>query len=143
MAVLQHFVTPSPRLSAVARVGRAARRLGSAGAVALLLSGVLAIPDIAAGQTSPSLSGKWQLSCPNRKGGVRQITLQIEQSGAKLSGSFSGPRRSGELSGTVQGDQVSLRIGAEGRSITLMGTTDGSSMTVHPPKGGPCSGSRQ
>lgn len=143
MALSQHFVTPSPRLPVAARVGRAARRLGSGGAVALLLSGILAIPGIASAQTAPSLAGTWQLSCPNRKGQVRQITLQIEQHGAELSGSFSGPRRSGKLSGTVQGDQVSLRIGADGRSIPLTGTSDGHSMTVHRPRGGSCSGSRQ
>jgi hypothetical protein len=108
---------------------------------ALLLSGVLGLPGIAAAQ-APSLSGKWQLSCSGRKGRVRQVTLQIEQSGAQLSGSFSGPRRSGNLSGTVRGSRVSLQIGADDRSITLTGTTDGSSMTVHGPKGAACSASR-
>lgn len=143
MAVPNHLVTTSPRPSAAARAGRAVRWLGPAGALALLLSGVLGVPCIAAAQTSPSLSGKWQLSCPDRRGRVRQVTLQIEQSGSKLRGSFSGPRRAGKLSGTVQGSQVSLQMGADGRSITLTGTTDGKSMTIHGPKGGSCSASRQ
>lgn len=120
-----------------------ARRLGPAGALALLLSGVLGIPGVAAAQTPPSLSGSWQLSCPGRKGRVHHIALQIEQSGSKLSGSFSGGRRSGKLSGSVQGGRVSLQLGAEGKSISLTGTTDGNSMTVQGPKGGSCSGSRQ
>jgi hypothetical protein len=110
---------------------------------ALVLSGVLGMPGIAAAQGSPSVSGKWQLSCPGRKGRVRQVTLQIEQSGSKLSGSFSGPRRSGNLSGNLQGGQVSLQIGVDDRSITLTGTTDGKSMTVHGPKGATCSASRR
>jgi hypothetical protein len=101
------------------------------------------MPGIAAAQTSPSLSGTWQLSCPSGKGRIRQITLQIEQSGSKLSGSFSGPRRSGSLNGTVQGGEVSLQMGADGRSITLTGTTNGNSMTVRDPRGASCSGSRQ
>jgi hypothetical protein len=143
MAVLQHFVTSPSRFSAAARAGRAARRLGSAGAVALLLTGILAIPGTASAQNSPSLAGTWRLSCPNRQGGVRQITLRIEQNGAHLSGSFSGPRRSGKLSGTVQGDQVRLRIGAGGRTITLTGTSDGNSITIQRPRGGSCSGTRQ
>lgn len=109
---------------------------------ALLLGGVLALPAIAAAQT-PSLSGKWQLSCTGRNGRVRQVTLQIAQHGAKLSGSFSGPRRSGDLSGTVQGNQVSLQIGAADRSVTLTGTTDGNSMSIHGPKGAACSASRR
>lgn len=110
---------------------------------ALLLSGILAMPAIAAAQGSPNLSGKWQLSCSGRNGRVRQVTLRIEQSGAKLSGSFSGPRRTGDLSGTVLGSQVSLQMGGDGRSITLTGTTDGRSITVHGPKGASCSASRR
>jgi len=64
MAVPKCFVTPSLRNAAAGRLGRAARRLGSAGALALLLSGVLGGPGIAAAQTPSSLSGTWQLSCP-------------------------------------------------------------------------------
>jgi hypothetical protein len=139
----EHFASLSVRVAAARRVGRAARRLGSAGALALLLSGALGLPGIAAAQTSPSLSGTWQLSCPGRKGHIRQITLQITQSGSALSGSFSAPRRSGKLSGTVQGGQVSLQMGGDGRPITLTGTTDGNSMTVQGPRGGSCSASRQ
>ncbi|MFZ0498559.1 MAG: hypothetical protein WAM52_05465 [Steroidobacteraceae bacterium] len=143
MAVPEYFVTPSLRVAAVGRVGRAARRLGAAGALALLLSGVLGVPGIAAAQTPPSLSGTWQLSCLGRKGHVRQITLQIAQSGSTLSGSFSAPRRSGKLSGTVQGGQVSLQLGADDQAITLTGTTDGNSMTVQGARGRSCTASRQ
>ena len=143
MTVSDEFVTPFPLYSNTVRVGRAARRLSSAVALALLLSGMLGMPGVAAAQTSPSLSGTWRLSCPNPRGRVRQITLYIEQSGSKLSGSFSGPRRSGSLSGSVQGNNVSMQLEAERRSIALTGTIDGNSMTVHGPGGGSCSGSRQ
>ena len=168
MAVPLQFVTLSPGLSGNARVSRAqdhqeqfptarraepegprlkalraARRLGSAGAVMLLLSGVLGMPGIAVAQTPLPLSGTWRLSCPTRKGQARQITLQIEQSGSKLSGSFSSRRRSGSLNGTVQGGDVSLQMGANARSITLTGTTDGNSMTVRDRRGVSCSGSRR
>lgn len=134
MALSRHFVTT---------VGRAVRRLRPAGASALLLSGLLGLPGIAVAQTPPRLSGTWQLSCQGRRGHARQVTLRIEQSGAQLRGSFSGPRRSGKLSGTVQGNHVSLQMGTDGRSITLTGTTDGNSMTVHGQKGASCSGFRQ
>ena len=113
------------------------------GAAALLLSGMLALPGIAAAQASPLLSGTWQLSCQGRGGRVRQVTLRIEQSGSKLSGSFSGPRRSGKLSGTVQGTQVSLQMGTDDKSIALTGTAAGNSMTVHGPRGNVCSASRR
>lgn len=143
MVLPKRFVAPFSGFCGAGRVGRAARSVGAAGMLALLLSGVPGIPGIAAAQTSPSLSGTWQLSCSGRRGRVRQVTLRIEQSGSKLGGSFSGPRRSGKLSGAVQGRQVSLLMGADGRSITLTGTTDGNSMTVHGPKGGSCSASRR
>jgi hypothetical protein len=143
MALPKHSVTSLPGSSAAAAVGRAARGLGAAGALALLLSGALGVPGIAVAQASSSLSGTWQLSCSGRKGRVvRQVTLQIQQNGAKLSGSFSGPRRSGKLSGTIQGGQVSLLMAADGRSVALTGTTDGNSMSVRGPKGGSCSASR-
>lgn len=127
----------------IATRARAARGPGPAGALAMLLSGVLGAPGFALAQPAPTLSGTWQLSCPGRMGRVRQVTLRIEQSGSKLSGSFSGPRRSGELSGTVKGGRVALQMAADGKSVTLAGTTAGNSMTVHGPKGGTCSASRQ
>ena len=142
MALPEQFVTPPRHSPVTGRVDRTARGLRTAGALALL-SGILAAPAIAAAQGSAALSGKWQLSCSGRRGQVRQLILQIAQHGSDLSGSFSGPRRSGELSGTIRGDQVSLQIGAGGRSITLTGTSDGKSMTVHGRKGSTCSGSRQ
>lgn len=143
MAIPKHFVTPSTRLSTASMRLRAARRLSAAGALALLLSGTFWVPGMAIAQDSRNLSGTWQLSCPNRKGGVRQVTLQIRQNGSKLSGSFSGSRRSGNLSGSVQGSQVSLQIAGGARSISLTGTTDGNSMTVHTRKGVSCSAARQ
>jgi len=143
MALPKHSVTPSCRSAAAAKVAHAAHGLGPAGELALLLCGVLGMPAVAAAQTPASLSGTWQLSCSGRRGRVRQITLKIDQSGSTLSGSFSGPRRSGGLSGTVQGDRVSIEMESDGKAITLTGTSDGNSMSVHGPKGGSCSGSRQ
>lgn len=143
MATLKHFVTSSARFSPAWTMVRAVRRLSAAGALALLLTGTLWMPGMAAAQNASNLSGRWQLSCPNRKGGVRQVTLRIQQNGTKLSGSFSGPRHSGNLSGSVQGSRVSLQIAGGARSISLTGTTDGNSMTVHTRKGVSCSAARQ
>lgn len=144
MALPKHSVTSSSGSGpfAAATVGGAARGL-SAAALALLLGGALGMPRIATAQAPSSLSGTWQLSCAGREGKVRQVTLQIEQNGPKLSGSFSGPRRSGNLSGSVQGGRISLQMGGDDRSITLTGTTDGNSMTMHGPKGASCSASRR
>lgn len=144
MAFSEHFVTPSSARLAAARAFGPTRRLGLAGAWALLLSGgFLWAPGMAAAQGVPNLSGTWQLSCPNRKGEVRHVTLQIRQDGSKLGGRFSGPRRSGSLSGSVQGSRVSLKMGDSARSVSLTGTTDGNSMTVNTGKGASCSAARQ
>ncbi|MHB8816480.1 MAG: hypothetical protein ACYDAE_24900 [Steroidobacteraceae bacterium] len=107
------------------------------------MSGTLWASGTAAAQEAHNLSGTWQLSCPNRKGGVRQVTLRIQQNGSKLSGSLSGRRHSGNLSGSVRDSQVSLQIAGGARSISLTGTTDGNSMTVHTRKGVSCSAARQ
>lgn len=143
MATLRHSVTSSATLSTASTMVRTARWLTAAAALAALLSGTLWMPGTAAAQETRNLSGTWQLSCPDRKGGVRQVTLRIQQNGAKLSGSFSGPRHSGNLSGSVQGSQVSLQIAGGARSVSLTGTTDGNSMTVHTRKGVSCSAARQ
>lgn len=121
----------------------ALKHLATAGVLALVLSCALGMSGTASAQAAPSLSGAWHLSCSGRNGRARQVTLRIEQSGSKLSGSFSGRRRSGKLSGTVEGGRISLLIGADGRSITLTGTTDGRSMTMEGPNGGSCSAARQ
>ncbi len=71
------------------------------------------------------------------------MVLHIVQSGPKLSGSFTGPRRSGKLSGNVDGSQITLKMGRLFRSVSFTGTTNGNSMTVHSPKGVACSISRQ
>jgi hypothetical protein len=142
MATLKHFVTCSATLSTASIVARAARRLSAAAALALLLGLTPWVPGTAAAQEAPNLSGTWQLSCPDRKGGVRQVTLRIQQNGSKLSGSFSGPRHSGNLSGSVRGSQVSLQIAGGPRSVSFTGTTDGNSMTVHTRKGVSCSAAR-
>lgn len=142
MAPSKHMVTNFSSRPA-ARLTRAVRRAGAGGTLAMLLSGLLAVPGIALAQSSPDLSGAWQMSCPDRNAGARKVAIRIEQNGPTLTGSVSGPGRSGKLSGTVQGNQVSLTVAGRRRSMTLTGTTDGNSMTVHTPRGATCSVSRQ
>jgi hypothetical protein len=142
MPARKHFVTSSPGPHVAVKAARAAARLGSAGALALLLSASLWTPGVAAAQTSPSLSGTWQMSCPTQRG-VRQVVLHIVQSGPKLSGSFTGPRRSGKLSGNVHGSQITLKMGRRFRSVSFTGTIQGNSMAVRSPKGVSCSASRE
>lgn len=142
MALPEHSVTFSAHLSAGLRAVRKRLRSSIVGPFGLILGCALAAPAVLA-QSSPTLSGNWQLSCTGRKGQVRQVTLQIQQQGSKLSGNYSGGSRSGRLRGSVQGDEVSLELAGKRRSATLTGTTDGNTLQVHTPKGISCTATRQ
>lgn len=110
--------------------------------LALALGGAICAPAVLA-QSAPVLAGKWQLACTGRKGEVRQIPLEIEQQGATLSGSYNGARRSGQLHGSVQGNQVSFELAGKRRSASFTGTTDGNTLQVHTARGISCTGTRQ
>ena len=109
---------------------------------ALALGCAICAPAVLA-QSPPALAGKWQLSCTSRRGQVRQISLDIAQQGATLSGSYSGEHRSGQLHGSVQGTQVSLELEGKRRSASFTGTTDGNTLQVTTGKGISCTATRQ
>lgn len=111
------------------------RRNSVAAALAVLLGCGISAPAVLA-QSAPVLSGKWQLACSGRKGEMRQISLDIEQRGSTLTGSYAGGRRSGQLTGSVQGNQVSFELAGKRRSASFTGTTDGNTLQVHTAKGG-------
>lgn len=110
--------------------------------LALTLGCAIFAPAVLA-QSSPTLSGKWQLSCTGPRGGVRQFTLTLEQQGATLTGSYSAGQRSGQLHGSVQGTQVSLELEGKRRSASLTGTTSGNTLQVKTAKGVSCTATRQ
>ena len=118
------------------------RSVMSSGSLVLVLGSAIGAPAVLA-QSTPVLSGKWQLSCTGRRGVARQISLDIEQQGSTLSGSYSGGRRSGQLNGSLQGNQVSLELAGPRRSATFTGTTDGNTLQVHAGKGVSCTGARR
>jgi hypothetical protein len=108
----------------------------------MTLAGAIGAPAVLA-QQAPVLTGKWQLSCTGRNGDMRQIPLQIQQQGATLSGTYTGPRRSGELHGSVSGNEVSFELAGRRRSVSFTGTTDGNTLQVHTAKGISCTATRQ
>jgi hypothetical protein len=143
MAFSERCVTSLAPSPLAANGPRPRRRASVVGALALALGCAICAPAVLA-QSTPALSGKWQLSCMGRGGDVRQISLDIEQQGATLSGSYSGGRRSGQLSGSVQGNQVSFELAGKRRSASFTGTTDGNALQVHSAKGGvSCTATRQ
>jgi hypothetical protein len=54
-------------------------------------------------------------------------TLVIQQDGAKISGTFKGPRQSGTLEGTASGNAVTFHVQAR-IPLDYTGTADGDSM---------------
>lgn len=114
----------------------------SLGALGLVVGCALSAPAVLA-QSPPALSGNWQLSCTDRSGQVRQIAVRIEQQGSKLTGSYSGARRSGRLSGGARGHDVSLELQGRRRSLRLTGTTDGNTLRLRTAKGPACTATRQ
>lgn len=140
MALPEHCVTGPTSLPA--KDARSRRRASTAAALALVLGCVISAPAVLA-QSSPSLAGKWQLSCTSRRGQTRQISLDIGQQGTTLSGSYSAPRRSGKLQGSVRGNQVIFELEGRLGSAKLTGTADGNTLQVHTAKGASCTGTRQ
>jgi len=72
-----------------------------------------------------------------------QISLDVAQQGATLTGSYSAGRRSGHLHGSMQGTQVSLELEGKRTSASLTGTTDGNSLRVQTAKGVSCMATRR
>ena len=120
------------------------RRRGSiAAALGVVLGCAICAPAVLA-QSTPVLTGKWQLACSGRKGQTRQISLEIEQQGSTLTGSYTGGRRSGQLNGSAQGNQVSFELAGKRRSASFIGTADGNNLQLHSAKGGvSCTATRQ
>lgn len=86
-----------------------------------------------------NVAGSWQLSWQGRDG-AQQATIQIQQDGSKLSGTFEGPRGSSPLSGSVAANNVSFSVQMQGRRTMTMaftGTLDGDKMsgTIQPQGG--------
>lgn len=75
---------------------------------------------------APSLTGNWDMSWTGANGAQRQTTMQLKQDGAKLSGKLSGERGSASVTGSIEGNQVSLNVKLRKRQIAFTGTIDGS-----------------
>jgi hypothetical protein len=84
----------------------------------------------ASGKPPVSVSGKWQLSWQARIG-VEQGTLVLQQSGNKLNGSFHSELGTPVVSGTIEDESISFKLGFAGNhafAIVFTGKVDGSKM---------------
>ena len=84
------------------------------------------------------IGGAWRISWQGR-GDSQQATMQIEQDGTKLSGTFQDSGGSSPVTGNIAGNNVFLSVQIQGRPMTLAftGTIDGDKMSgTFQPQGG-------
>jgi hypothetical protein len=86
---------------------------------------------------SANVGGAWQISWQGRDG-ARQATLQFQQDGANLTGTFQDSRGSSQLTGSISGNNIAFTVQIQGRgSLAFTGTLNGDKMTgTFQPQGG-------
>lgn len=114
--------------------------------ISLLAAPVLFAQDSESNNSqSANIAGAWQISWQGR-GGSQQATIQVQQDGSKLSGTFQDENGSSQLSGSIAGNKVSFSVQIQGRPMTVAftGTVDGDKMsgTLQPQGGGGGGGGR-
>ena len=109
--------------------------------VCLLAAPLLLAQDAQSNQSpSSNIGGAWQVSWQGRDGS-QQATMQLQQDGSKLSGTFQGPRGSSPVTGSVDGSNISFNVQMQGRrgamTLAFTGTIDGNKMsgTIQPQGG--------
>jgi hypothetical protein len=91
-------------------------------AVALmLLAATIAVADGPA-----NVAGTWNFKVSGDAGSADQLIV-IQQNGGTITGTFKGPRQSGTIAGTVDGNNIKFKVKAR-VSIDYVGTVDGDSM---------------
>jgi hypothetical protein len=97
------------------------RQLG--GVVSLVL--LLACMTTAA-ETPANVAGIWNVKVSGEAGSADQ-TIELKQDGGKITGTFKGPRQSGPLEGTVDGNHIQFHVKAR-VPLDYTGTVDGDTM---------------
>jgi hypothetical protein len=115
------------------------KRLYSIIPIVLLGVPLLLAQDSESNNSQPAnIGGAWQISWQARNGS-QQATVQIQQDGTKLSGTFQDSGGSSPLTGTVAGNNLSFSVQIQGRPMTLVftATIDGDKMSgTFQPQGG-------
>jgi hypothetical protein len=75
---------------------------------------------------SANVTGTWAVSVTGDAGNAEQ-TIVLKQDGSKITGTFKGPRQSGPLEGTVDGNNISFHV-ATRVPLDYKGTIDGDTM---------------
>jgi uncharacterized protein YndB with AHSA1/START domain len=112
----------------------------------LLAAPLLLAQDSGSNNSQPAnVGGAWQISWQGRNGS-QQATMQIQQDGSKLSGTFQDAGGSSSVTGSIAGKNVSFSVQIQERPVALAftGTIDGDKMsgTFQPQGGGGGRGGR-
>lgn len=91
-----------------------------------LLTSMLLIVCVKAADTPANVAGKWDVSVSGDAGSASQ-TINLQQDGNKISGTFKGPRQSGPLEGTVDGNNIKFHVKTR-VPLDYTGTVSGDSM---------------
>lgn len=79
-----------------------------------------------AGQQVPNVAGAWNIKVSGDAGSADQ-TIVLEQNGSRVTGTFKGPRQSGKLEGTLDGNRIQFHVKAR-VPLDYTGTVDGDTM---------------
>ncbi len=91
------------------------------GVAILLMCGMALAAD-----TPANVAGTWKVAVTGAAGNAEQ-TIVFTQDANKISGTFKGPRQSGPLQGTVDGNNISFHV-ATRVPLDYKGTVDGNTM---------------
>jgi hypothetical protein len=99
--------------------------VGRALAMFMLLAVVV---SVSAAQDKPAnVAGSWTINVSGETGNAKQ-SMTLTQEGGKITGTFKGPRQSGTIAGTVDGNNIKFHVTA-GIPLDYTGTVDGDSMS--------------
>jgi hypothetical protein len=84
--------------------------------------------SVAPAQDKPAnVAGSWTIDVTGGAGAAKQ-SMTLTQDGGKITGTFKGPRQSGTIDGTVEGNNIKFHVTA-GIPLDYTGTVDGDSMS--------------
>jgi hypothetical protein len=98
------------------------------GQILALFTLLAAVASAAPAQDKPAnVAGRWTINVSGDTGNAKQSMTLVQDSG-KITGTFKGPRQSGTIAGTVDGNNIKFHVTA-GIPLDYTGTVDGDSMT--------------
>jgi hypothetical protein len=104
-------------------MGDKLRTLKFVGCTAFLLL-VLCVSVVFAADAN--VAGAWNIKVSGN-GGAADQKMDLKQDGNKITGTFKGPRQSGTIEGTVDGNNIKFRVKAF-VPLDYVGTVDGDTM---------------